>query len=180
MNLIQVLYMIAVTSSFAVPSSDDNYFLSEQEAVIAAANQYNPLSINEDREYMGAIYESEQGFRFTVKRGSKGSSRIRLELPAEDFDSVVAFWHTHGNAHPSRRYFSDVDTQTAAKYDRPFYLADYTGYLKIYEPGEPLISQTAARRLGLPSVRGYATGRLVTDRLNQAVRIATTRAARYS
>lgn len=183
MNLIQVLNLFAMMSSFALPhneNSGENYFLSEQAAVIAAANKYNPLSINEDREYMGAIYETKEGFRFTVNRGTKGSSRIRISLPEADFESVVAFWHTHGNANPSRRYFSDVDTHTAAKYDRPFYLADYTGYLKVYEPGDPLISQVAARRLGLPAVRGYATGQQVMDRLNHAVRIATKSASQYS
>lgn len=183
MNLVQVLNMFAMMTSFAMPEMANSglvYFPSEKEAVTAAANIYNPQSIREDREYMGAIYKTEQGYRYTVTAGKKRGDKIQIALPSEDFDHVVAFWHTHGNANPRHRYFSDVDTQTVHKFGRSLYLADYTGYLKVFEPGDPVLSLYAARRLGLPAVRGYATGELVKDMRRRSVRVATRSDARFS
>lgn len=182
MNAVQVLNMFAMMTSFSMPEVIDDglvYFPSETKAVTAAANLYNPRSIQEDREYMGAIYETEQGFRFTVTIGEKRTDKIQISLPSEDFDKVVAFWHTHGNADPWHRYFSDVDTETANKYARPLYLADYTGYLKVFEPGDSVISLYAAQRLGLPASRGYATGELVKDEWRRSVRVDTKSNSRY-
>ncbi|MFK7864214.1 MAG: DUF4329 domain-containing protein [Pseudohongiellaceae bacterium] len=183
MNMFQMLNMFAMMSSLAVPNLEKDggcYFLTESEAVIAAANIYNPLSIQEDREYMGAIYKTAAGFQFTVNAGRKSTNRISMSIPEDDFDSVVAFWHTHGDAAPSRRYFSDTDTHTALKYSRPFYLADYTGYLKVFTSGDKIISKTTAQRLGLPAVRGYSTGKLVMDAHHRAVRVATKKSVHYS
>ncbi len=41
-------------------------FATELEAVIAAANSYNPLSIGEGREFVGTIFEADGKFGFTV------------------------------------------------------------------------------------------------------------------
>lgn len=183
MNVIQVLSMLAMMTSMEAPhvgESERCAFLSEWEAATAAANFYNPLSISEDREYMGTIFKTEEGFQYTVTAGRKGASRINISMPSGDLDSVVAFWHTHGDADPTRRYFSDTDTETAIKFGRPFYLADYTGYLKVFTPGDKILSKVTADRLGLPAVRGFSTGKLVMDAQRRAVRVATKKSSRYS
>lgn len=177
MNLVQMLNLFALMMSSTAISEAVNggivYFPSEVEAVTAASNIYNPLSIREDREYMGAIYKADEGFRFTVSPGRKNVARVQISLPKEDFDDVVAFWHTHGGANSRHRYFSDTDTETVNKFGRPLYLADYTGYLKVFEPGDSVISPFNAERLGLAAVRGYATGTIVKDNQRRPVRIAT-------
>lgn len=176
MNVVQVLNMFAMMTSFALPQAESGYvshYSTEKEAVTAAANTYNPLSIREDREYMGAIYKTRNGFKFSVTAGKRRSDTVQISIPDQEFDSVVAFWHTHGNADPVNRYFSNTDTQTVNKFGRPLYLADYTGYLKVFEPGDKTMSRFSARRLGLPSITGYATGDLVKDRNQRPIRIAT-------
>lgn len=177
MNLVQMLNLFAMMmTSIAMPEAVNGglvYFPSEMEAATAASNIYNPLSIREDREYMGAIYKADEGFRFTVTPGRKKLGRVQISLPKDNFDDVVAFWHTHGGANPRHRYFSDTDTETVSKFGRPLYLADYTGYLKVFEPGDATISPFNAQRLGLSAVRGYATGTLVKDNQRKSVRIAT-------
>lgn len=150
------------------------------EAAAAAANIYNPPSVREDREYMGAIYKVEGGFRFAVTAGGRRAGKSQIALPEEGFDKVVAFWHTHCNADSLRRYFSDVDTKTVNEFGRPPYRADYSGYLKGFEPGGSVLSAFSARHLGLPAARGYATGELVKDKSRRSVRVATRSDGRFS
>ncbi|NKB34047.1 MAG: DUF4329 domain-containing protein [Pseudomonadales bacterium] len=172
----RVLGLIALIASLsataAVNQSGADYFTVE-EAVIAAADAYNPISIQEDREYMGTIFRSNNRYGYTVTRGSARANSISIRVTAESWDDVVAFWHTHGNAAPNNRYFSRVDTETAERFDKPFYLADYTGFLKVFRPGQNTMTPFAARRLGLPGERGYATGEFVRNQFNQTVRINT-------
>ena len=55
----------------------------------------------------------------------------------------------------------------------PFYLADYTGTLKVFAFGDKLLSIPKARRLGLPGRKGFSKGRRVEDKGGRLVRIAT-------
>ncbi len=175
--LFAVLVVLDLSSVTAQPVS---LYQSELAAVKAAADIYNPLSIREDREYMGTIYNVGCQFAYTVTAGVRGANSIEIKIPRVDWDNVVAFWHTHGGSSPEHRYFSDVDTQTVEKYGKPFYLADYTGFLKVFRPCGRTMSSFAARGLGLPFVRGFATGEFVTDDFNRRVKVNTRRSARGS
>lgn len=160
----------------ALPASP--HFSSIVQAVIAASNQYNPVSIKEDREYMGAILKHSSlpaDFIYTAGAGNKGQDNISVTIKKPKNYEIVAFWHTHGAAHWSRRYFSDVDTALADNWQLPFYLADYTGALSVYKPGARKISSAQARRLGLGSKRGYAKGNRVV--VNKKPVMVATRAA---
>jgi len=84
---------------------------------VEASNIHNPLSIREDREYLGAIYKNADGFRFTVTPGRIGVGSVQVSLPKEDFDDVVAFWHLHGGTDPRHRYFSDVALEPSVNLD---------------------------------------------------------------
>ncbi len=164
-----------VISLMASPAVGDcsPLFDSEQLAVRAAADIYNPLSIVEDREYMGSIYRRDGKFGYTVTAGRRRANTMEIRIPKMDWEQVVALWHTHGDAKPNHRYFSETDTAVVEQFSKPFYLADYTGFLKVFRPGDPLLSPFAARRLGLPRVRGYALGEVVRDENNRTVRVAT-------
>ena len=169
------LLILSASSHAVALAGDFPVFTDPVEAVIAAADHFNPLSIHEDREYMGAVYRVDEGYSFSVTRGQRGSDTISMAIDKERLKQVVAFWHTHGGAAPQHRYFSSADTGLVERLQRPLYLADYTGYLKVFMPGARTLSVFAARRLGLPSQPGFATGRTVRDQYGRSVKIATRR-----
>lgn len=173
------LALVLATSAFLAAAAwaqadpAPRWFRSELEAAVAAARQYNPRSIREDREFLGAILSDGDRYTFTVDAGRPRQDRItvRIEVPAGT--EVVAFWHTHGARRHSNRYFSAVDTALVENLQKRFYLADFTGTLKVMAPGAPTLSRVRARRLGLPARSGYARGDVITDRGGQPIRIAT-------
>lgn len=148
-------------------------FDSELEAVRAAANHFNPRSLAEDREYLGAVLRQGDRFTFTVSPGQRGRDRITatIRIPA-GFD-LTAFWHTHGATGTSRQFFSEMDTRLAEDWNRPLYLADFTGELKAFRPGDPTLPPMQARRMGLPGKHGYAVGIRVRDAWGDTVRVRT-------
>ena len=92
-------------------------FSSELEAVTHAMNNYNPFSVAEDREYIGAIYQLPEGnFIYSVAPGEIGSDLVKARIPKLKGARIIAFWHTHGGAHWSRRFFSDTDTSLVKQY----------------------------------------------------------------
>lgn len=138
-------------------------FDSELAAVVAAATRYNPISIEEDREYMGAVLRQGDRYLYTVAPGQSGRDRITVRIPIPDGYQVIAFWHTHGDRAHGRTFFSDVDTRLVRDSDKPFYLADFTGVLKVFSPGDRTMSKLRARHLGLPGKAGFARGQPVRD-----------------
>lgn len=153
-------------------------FESEVEAVVAAMDSFNPASIEEDREYMGTIYRQDGQFGYSVSAGTRHRDRVSIRVAKQDWDNVAALWHTHGDAQPSHRYFSDSDTHLVNRFRKPLYLGDYTGYLKKFSPGDRRLSPFAARRLGLPSRSGYAIGEMLRDSNGRLIRVKT-RADRF-
>ena len=174
-------YMLALLTAFYLPQNNfadsglirEEGFGSELEAIKAVADLYNPLSIKQDREYIGTVFRNGDLFGFTVgPRGTSGD-RVSIRIDRESMQETVALWHTHGGHSSNNRYFSEVDTRTAEQFNLPFYLADYTGYLKVYRPGDATLSPFVARRLGLNYGRGFALGTYVQDRYSRPVRIKT-------
>ncbi len=156
-----------------VPCATSELFASEREAVVAAMNNFNPVSIAEDREYMGTIYREGGLYGYSVSRTARHRDRFTLRIARDEWDRVSALWHTHGDAYPSNRYFSDSDTRLVNRFKKPLYLGDYTGYLKRFSPGDRRLSSFAARRLGLPARPDYAIGEVVRDENRRIIRIKT-------
>lgn len=146
-------------------------YASELDAVRAAADRFNPLSIKEDREYMGAIFETEGKYGYTFSASARRKDNWRLSIPSIEWDRVRAFWHTHGDASSQHRYFSAADTSSAKKFGLPFYLADYTGYLKVFRSSDKTLNPISAGRLNLPRQSGFAIGEYVRDNLSRVVRV---------
>lgn len=169
--LAALLAVDIMTPGSAAPSPDR--FPTELAAVVAAAERYNPVSIREDREFMGAVLRIGTGYSYTVGAGEPGRNRITVRISVPDGAEVVAFWHTHGARQNSNRYFSNVDTELVEAWQKPFYLADYTGSLKVIVPGGRTLSKLLAHRLGLPARNGYARGDVVIDARGEPVKIAT-------
>ena len=96
-----------------------------------------------------------------------------MNVPADQWDSVVALWHTHGDASPLHQYFSRLDTRLVREHGKPLYLADFTGQLKVFSPGDRTLNRIAAERLGLPAKWGYARGTVVGSANGGRIEIAT-------
>lgn len=171
--LLGALSATAMATPANVAAVDEARFISESAAAIAAANQYNPTSIAQDREFMGAIYQCQDGFRFSVAAGEVGAGNVTVTLRRPTDCVTTALWHTHGAAHHHHKYFSDIDTRLVQRTGLPFYMADYTGSLRLYSPGDRTLSVTKARRLGLGGSNQYAEGKLVRDNVGDKVQIAT-------
>ncbi len=174
------LFTLFISAFLAVPFSPgllakqtQLLFATELEAITAAANLYNPRSIREDREYMGTIFFNDGLFGYTVTAGVPGANSVSIAVPVDEWDQVVAFWHTHGDDRFMHRYFSNLDTASVKQTGKPLYLADYTGYLKKFSPGDRVMSAYWAKRLDLPPDDGFAIGNYVTDESNRRVRIRT-------
>ena len=152
-----LLSLSSLSASPAIALNSQLLFESELEAVRAASDHYNPLSIYEDREYMGTIYRSGGSYGYTVSAGRARSNRIDISVPVTDWDNVVAFWHTHGDDAPNHRYFSDADTSMVNQFGKPFYLADYTGFLKVFSQGSNTLSSLAAAKLAAAHERRFCS-----------------------
>ncbi|MGI9286776.1 MAG: DUF4329 domain-containing protein, partial [Pseudomonadales bacterium] len=120
-------------------------FSSPLAAVMAAENEYNPLSIAQDREFIGAILQHNGLFRYTVGQGLSGEDTVTVRVAVPRGAEIVAFWHTHGAAGHGRRYFSREDTALVNSWNKPFYMADYSGTLRVFNPGDPTMTATKAR-----------------------------------
>lgn len=146
-------------------------------AVIAASNQFNPISISEDREYMGAILREGDQYRYSVASGQRGTDKIQVKLAIPASMEVVAFWHTHGNEHFSRRYFSDTDSALVQQWHKPFYMAEASGILRVLQPDHHTLSANQAARLGLGRRSGFAEGQKVLSEALGLIRVATVQLA---
>ncbi|MEQ1803127.1 MAG: DUF4329 domain-containing protein [Gammaproteobacteria bacterium] len=148
-------------------------YASELDAAIAASAAVNARSIREDREFLGAVLRRGADFHYSLVPGHAGADRIRARLAVPDGFELVALWHTHGGPAPERRYFSIVDAELVARTGKPLYLADYTGALRVLQPGAPRLSAIAARQLGLPGRSGYARGEQLRHLDGELVHIPT-------
>lgn len=157
----------------AIYGFQDRGYASEVEAVRAAANRFNPVSISEDTEFIGAILQKGSEFFYSAQRGYAGKDQVSLHLRYPRTYKLVAFWHTHGASAYEHLYFSDLDTQVVEKTGLPFYLADFSGELKVFRPGDKTLSLRKARKLGLPIKNGFAIGKTVSDRFGKLVLICT-------
>ncbi len=138
-------------------------FGSIYDTAVSASNRYNPVSIARDVEYLGAVmWDSRQRkFGYTVDRGARYEDEVRATIKIPKGFEIVAFWHTHGAGGYAGQYYSDQDTSIANTWRVPVYLADPTGRLRVFEPGDETLSIFEARKLGLGNGRGYAKGRMV-------------------
>ncbi len=164
LGLMLPLRLTAISSSGSVVLAAQ--FDSELAAVLDAVTIYNPVSIRNDVEYLGAVYKQSLGgqvrYGYTVGMGEPGKDSVTVSVSLPVDSTLLAFWHTHGAGHWTRNYFSDVDTQLANDWGVPFYLATPQGDLRVYKPGDPVMGRLQARRLGLGNQSGYASGRVVS------------------
>ena len=171
-GLTSALLAFATVSSAEEARMVQQPYATEVAAVTAAANRFNPDSIRKDREYMGTILEKDGLYFYTYTVGHRGHDEITTLLPDSEFGKTVALWQTHGRVSHKNRFFSPSDTDVAKRLDLPFYLADHTGELKVYNPGDATLPILTAQRKGF-YVRGASEGSVVKDDQGNTVAIAT-------
>ncbi len=161
--LARLILVCLVTLSPVVRANCGPFGYASMEAAAAAAGQrYFRQSAREDREYMGGIIAQQGRFHYTVVAGRAGADRVRVSIRIPADGALVAFWHTHGARHFSRRYFSATDTRLVRLRGLPFYLTDPDGRLMVFSPGDRTLSPFESGKLGLGGTRGNARGTLVS------------------
>ncbi len=167
-TLTAVTMLVTVIGNAASAKADTCHpaiYGSVIDAVLDASRSHNPVSVREDREFMGGIFRQtingEIFFGYTVSVGDPTRDRItaRIRMPLDS--QLVAIWHTHGSAHWRRNYFSSTDTRLAESMGVPVFLATGHGELRIFEPGDRTLGRTQARRLGIGDRSGAASGKLL-------------------
>lgn len=112
-------------------------------------------------EIMGAIIQTQTGYRYTAQKNPKGTSdKITVKFKIRKDEVLLGIWHTHGRRTGSSSYFSATDVELANKINKPVYLL-HQRQVKVYRPSDSIIGWRRARMLGLS--KGSATGRVVYD-----------------
>lgn len=150
-------------------------FDNELEAVMAAVNIYNPDSIDRDKEFIGVILERNGFFYYTVGEGNRGEDSVELHFRIPVTYSIVAFWHTHGAPAYKRKFFSETDRRLVSQYNKPFYLADFTGNLKVLLPEKKGSQRAVAVKPAASHRKGYIKGKLVRSEDGGLLKICTAR-----
>jgi hypothetical protein len=150
-------------------------FPSINAAVIAASNRFNPESVANNQEHVGGVLRCRgAGFLYTHGKGEAGVPSVRFSVTVRPGCELVALWHTHGARQDHKRYFSPTDTRTAESIGVPFYMANHTGALRVFEPGDRVFTKKrVAGSLSQVLPKGSAWGSAVVDNEDNRVRIAT-------
>ena len=135
---------------------------TREQTVNAAANAVLDRSVAEDLEFMGGVLRSEDGYTYTVGEGVAGQDEITVTVRIPPGFQLVALWHTHGAPGSLHRYFSEVDTALVKRMKIPLYLAEASGRLRVFNPGDPTMSRVRSRRMGLGHHPGNAVGYAVS------------------
>ena len=151
-------------------------YLTETEAVTAASELYNPKSVEQDREFIGAVLKNKQTglFTFNVYPGKRGQDQVNANIQYSSRFELVAIWHTHGAKHYSRKYFSREDVSLSKQLNKPMYLADPYGNLRVVLPNSRTLTSIAANRLGLGFQGGFSKGEIVkSETTGKPIKVAS-------
>ncbi|MCZ6657253.1 MAG: DUF4329 domain-containing protein [Gammaproteobacteria bacterium] len=113
---------------------ENAFFQTEIEALNYVEARYGADSRRTDTEYVGALYDAGERFRINVGRGCGGEDAFSARIPVIEGVPIMAFWHTHGEAGPSRTLFSPEDVAIVRSTARPFYLITPSGRLRVLTP----------------------------------------------
>jgi RHS repeat-associated protein len=106
-------------------------YITQHEAAEAALNEVNPLSILNNVEYGGMIYQNSKGeyFYTSPQRGDSGSVNPGGPSACPSNTTATAYYHTHGAYDPNRgnENFSSQDSNGDGVLDGDIPWADYNG-----------------------------------------------------
>ena len=131
-----------------------------------ASRRWLPRSVREDRELMGGIFQSLSEplrFAYSIAIGRRGGDEIQTRLRTPAGHRFVALWHAHGAPGRGRELFSARDVRLANELGVPIYLVTPAGVLRVYRPGDPMLSLGEARQAGLGWRSSFAKGELASS-----------------
>jgi hypothetical protein len=149
-------------------------FASLESAVAAAAAGVHERSVREDREHLGGVFGAQDGrsFVYSAAVGRRGADHLSVRLRAPAGFRLVAIWHTHGAPGRGRSLFSARDTELARSLRLPIYLATPSGALRVFHPGDAILSPAQARRRDGGWQSGFARGAAVPAARADATAVA--------
>jgi hypothetical protein len=124
-----------------IPSATlaDKRFPTADAAAKWAASVFNPASIEDDREFGGAIYHDPENndYYVTYNPAEQGKGTIiAAREKGKTSHKVAAHWHTHGKPIRGAERMSQQDMQSALANGVPMYMADGSGRISKFTPGE--------------------------------------------
>ena len=140
-------------------------FPSIDQAVTALSYCYHTASVEENREYIAAIFESANIYQVAAQPGSRGGDEVTLRVRRREDQTLVALWHTHGAEGFARAYFSRMDAKVSRQLGLPFFLTDPGGVIRRLDPGmkkdqAPKIVPGSLRRIPRGSLSGLIVGQI--------------------
>ncbi len=112
----------------------DARFKTAEEAAAHAAALFNPLSIQDDKEFGGFILKDRDGYYFNYAIGEKGAGRVAFNKNRPLGHQHVGIWHSHGGPGHAREFFSEGDHEVATRLNLPSYMVDDKGNLRKLDP----------------------------------------------
>lgn len=145
------------------------------DAVIEAANRYNPDSIVHNREHVGGILVCTDGRTlFTHGVGDPDKAPVPFSVPRPSHCQLEALWHTHGARGDFKTMFSAADTHSSNSIGRPIYMVDHTGTLRVFEPGAKTSGRQRRNKSSIVRLdEGVPAGKIVRNRSGKRIEIRT-------
>ena len=120
-------------------------------------NYFVPLNLHQVPRHSYTVRHSDQAVITRYQSGKIGSSWALSTSMAINSDT------------PSAR----TGPVPVYQFGIPLYLADFTGELKVFMPGDETLSPHEALQLLSVKEHGFATGRVVKDADNRVIRVNT-------
>lgn len=111
-------------------------FVSAEAAAVAGVKEALAQPRADEREFAGAVYRCGDRFGFTKPRTSGQGESVRIEVRLPPGAKLAAIFHTHPGMVSEARFFSEGDTETAARLGVPSYMGIVrSGAVKVLRPG---------------------------------------------
>lgn len=133
-TLTTAIALLATGAANAACLSTDQFNTAE-DAAIAALNTVNPLSVSDDRVYIGEVFEADGQYSYAWSRLDARDDGGRVTLEHASDAETVALFRTSGrdNVRLNNRSMSSLDRQATRRFDVDYYVADSSGELYIAE-----------------------------------------------
>jgi hypothetical protein len=133
-TLTTAIALLATGAANAACLSTDQFDTAES-AAIAALNVVNPLSVSDDRVYIGEVFQVDGQYGYAWSRLDPRDDGGRVTLAHSSDAETVALFRTSGrdNVRLNNRSMSSLDRQATRRLDVDYYIADSSGELYIAE-----------------------------------------------
>lgn len=142
---ILILSLLSQTATASVLTKPLNWHTQTLETGLdRLKEQFLDLSIQQDREFVGAVLRRADGtYAFTHGQGKPGQNKVSFRIQRGVDTRIIGLWHTHGDYGPARAVFSPTDAELVRQTGLPFYLITPEGEIRVLRPHH--VEQPGAR-----------------------------------